>query len=879
MQSTLHTNQGHASAPRARLTIGMLFENMPNEQQDYLAEVLAGANSTAQERDVNLLCFAGGHLYHTFYNEFDTQRNILYELVTDHVVNGLVILGTISTYAPMHKTMEFYQRYRSLPVINIGLPLANVPTVMADAEVGLYAAMVHLIRDHHYRRIAFINGPETRSMAGPRHQVYVQALTDYGIAIDPALVIPGDWTVHSGGEAIKLLIDHQKADVQAIVASNDNMALGALAALQARGIHVPYDMALVGFDDAKMAQLTMPSLTTVRQPMFALGAQAITALLAQIAGEKVPLKMPLPTELIIRQSCGCPDPMVAKTACLSLPAAQSAEQVSIIPRAQIVAELSPLLDMTADATGWLEDLLGTFVSDVEDESVGAFMSTLDKILRQVIQSGADITRWQDIISMTRRLSSCFGDAARCARAENLWHQARVFIGETARKELAQRQLQMDQKNILLRLFGEALVTTFDVDTLLHIVAERMPQLGIPSCYLALYENPQPYEYPQPAPEWAQWVLAYREHDAQSLIGPDKLEAGVSASRFPSWQLLPPGMMPQDQRYTMVVEPLYFQRDQIGFALLEMGPREGSFYETLREQISSALKGALLFHEQKRTEAALEKAYAEVEKQVQERTVELEQEIVERKQAEKMQETLIAELEAKNTELERFTYTVSHDLKSPLITIGGFVGFLEKDALAGDVERVQADMVHINDAVGKMQQLLGELLELSRIGRRMNPPEVLAFDEIAREAVTVVRGRIEARGVVVEIAPGLPSVYGDRARLVEVVQNLVDNACKFMGDQPRPWIEIGMRQTGEGPAFYVRDNGVGIAAQYHDKVFDLFEKLDPQSEGTGVGLAIVKRVIETHGGKIWIESVGAASGATFYFTLPVLDGQAADQGRR
>jgi len=243
-------------------------------------------------------------------------------------------------------------------------------------------------------------------------------------------------------------------------------------------------------------------------------------------------------------------------------------------------------------------------------------------------------------------------------------------------------------------------------------------------------------------------------------------------------------------------------------------------------------------------------------------------ISERKQAEAGRESLIAELEAKNTELERFTYTVSHDLKAPLVTIRGFLGFVEKDLASGKLERLKADIARIASAADKMQQLLNELLELSRIGRMMNPPEMIPFEAIAREAVELVRGRIEARGVQVEIAPGLPTVFGDRARLVEVVQNLVDNACKFMGDQAAPRIEIGtIGADADGkPMLFVRDNGIGIEPQYHERVFGLFNKLDAQTEGTGIGLALVKRIVEVHGGRIWVESEGTGKGATFCFTL-------------
>jgi PAS domain S-box-containing protein len=231
--------------------------------------------------------------------------------------------------------------------------------------------------------------------------------------------------------------------------------------------------------------------------------------------------------------------------------------------------------------------------------------------------------------------------------------------------------------------------------------------------------------------------------------------------------------------------------------------------------------------------------------------------------------LISELENKNAELERFTYTVSHDLKSPLFTIRGFLGYLEQDALSNNYERFKSDLQRITDATNKMQTLLNELLELSRIGRVKNEPMHLSLEELAREAADLVQGRIMERGIAVHIDANLPCVYGDRPRLVEVLQNLLDNAAKFMGDQRKPQIEIG--QSGEDaergmPIFYVRDNGMGVAPDHHDRIFGLFNKLDPRTDGTGVGLALVKRIIEVHGGRIWIQSE-VGKGSTFFFTLP------------
>jgi signal transduction histidine kinase len=231
------------------------------------------------------------------------------------------------------------------------------------------------------------------------------------------------------------------------------------------------------------------------------------------------------------------------------------------------------------------------------------------------------------------------------------------------------------------------------------------------------------------------------------------------------------------------------------------------------------------------------------------------------------ERLIEELERRNAELERFTYTVSHDLRTPLVTVRGFVDLLEKDVAAGEAERVAGDLSRIRTATATMETLLRELLELSRVGRVLNPPEAISLAVLARQAVTILHGRLRAAGVRVEVQADLPTVRGDRTRLLEVLQNLIENAVKFRSGQGEPVVEIGSRPGPDGPVVFVRDNGIGIDARYHDRVFALFERLDPRVEGTGIGLALVKRIVEVHGGRVWVESEGAGKGSTFCFTLP------------
>ncbi|MCP5029429.1 MAG: hypothetical protein GY929_24420 [Actinomycetia bacterium] len=226
--------------------------------------------------------------------------------------------------------------------------------------------------------------------------------------------------------------------------------------------------------------------------------------------------------------------------------------------------------------------------------------------------------------------------------------------------------------------------------------------------------------------------------------------------------------------------------------------------------------------------------------------------------------------ASNAELARFNYTVAHDLKNPLTTIRNFIGLLEKDAEAGDHDRLRSDLRRIDVAATKLHRLLDQLYEFSRIDRVSMPCEEVAFGDLVGQALADLAPLIAERGVEVEVAADLPVVCGDRARLLEAVRHLLDNAVRYLGDQPAPRIEVGVRAAeapGEPPIFYVRDNGMGIEPKYQEKVFGLFERLDPEaSAGTGIGLALVKRIVEVHGGRVWVESEGKGRGAMSCFSL-------------
>jgi CheY-like chemotaxis protein/DNA-binding LacI/PurR family transcriptional regulator len=563
-------------ARQRRLTLGVLIESF---WDGYQGAIWRGVVDLARERGINVICFNGGRLGYTAADRLENQRNVLFDLVSESQVDGLIAVGTalLGTAAP-EQLRSFCNRYRPLPIVNVGIALDGVPSVLVDGESGLYDEIKHLIEVHGYRRIGFIRGPQNNKEAEERYGVYTQVLAECGLPLDPDLVAPGNFAESAGVEAVRSWLD-RGVNVQAIVAANDHMAIGALEELQARGLRVPEDVAVAGFDDWGVTVKLIHRMTTVRQPTYALGRSAAEAVLKEIETGEMPEQIVLPTELVVRQSCGCKSAGAALAATGSVePSRQKLEPFLSKQRAYIVSELARLPGLTEEGAG---QLLDSFTLELKGQASGLFLQKIDDALGRAIATNSDVTTWQNIISVLRRqlLPALVNDVARLAQADDLWQQGRVAIGEGILRVQAYQEMQLEQQSRLLRDIDRALITTFDVAGLMDILAIELPKLGIPSSYLALYEEPT-------APtSWSKMVLAYHEG------GHIPLEA--DGRRFSSLELVPDNLRPQYRSYSYVAQPLYFQEDQIGFALFETGPIDGNIYEELRWGISSALQGARL----------------------------------------------------------------------------------------------------------------------------------------------------------------------------------------------------------------------------------------------------------------------------------------------
>ena len=244
-----------------------------------------------------------------------------------------------------------------------------------------------------------------------------------------------------------------------------------------------------------------------------------------------------------------------------------------------------------------------------------------------------------------------------------------------------------------------------------------------------------------------------------------------------------------------------------------------------------------------------------------------QDITGRIHADRERDQLLAELEQKNAELERFAYTISHDLKGPLITVRSFASLLSEDLAANSAPRVNDDLKHILNATSQMQERLRNLLHLARVSHDRALNEAVSTYDVCLSVVDLLQGQLSMAEIDIAVSTNLPIVSGNRERLSEVFQNLIENAVKFMGDQPSPQIIVDCSDVGDMVEFYVLDNGVGIDEPLREKIFDLFVTLDAKDPSSGVGLAIVRQIIEAHHGRVWVESGEGGEGTRVVFTLP------------
>lgn len=583
-----------------RITLGFFGTKLDYE---YQREIWRGICDEAVKHDINLICFPGEVIQSRY--KFEYQANILYKIAGSESLDGIIVLtSSIGQFISKKELIKFFYSYKPLPVVSIGIKLRNIPSVIVENTKGLFDVIYHLIKYHKCRRFVFIKGPKGHQEAEQRLKTFKTVMKEYELILEKPILIQGDFLQSSGNEAVYTLLDEIKQPFDAVVAANDSMAIGVLEAFQSRGINIPGDVIVTGYDNIEESKNYTPPLTTVNQPVYKMGKMALQLIKKIMNNEETSLNIILPSSVVIRQSCGCFS-YITKQAFIKnmvlkdspfFPGFLDKKEAMIreCMKTRMKSYLSPFTGKNCENE--VKNLILAFYKDMEKGKSDNFINLLNKILQNSVIKGKEVTFWHGVISFIRKYTFEFYlKKDQLINAENICEQARILIGETSRRYQAFKRIQVVKWTDRLREVGNSLISNFDIDELVEVILSAIIRSQITQCYISLYVKDKFF------PENVQLFLASRNGKIIDLDDKNK--------NYKSKEILPEGIFLKDKRYTMILEPLYFQDDQIGLLLCEMDPDEPNIYDTLQQQISSALKGALLLEEIKQYTDNLEKEVA------------------------------------------------------------------------------------------------------------------------------------------------------------------------------------------------------------------------------------------------------------------------------
>ena len=810
----------------ARQRLLVIVDHFDHVSGGYEAQLRSAFEATCQKHDLDLLLLVGGAFDDP--NPVGAAHTRVYELLSENSADGAVLLSSgLTAYTGPERLAALRAALGPMAVASVGHVLPGVPSVVVDNRPGMAALVEHVITVHGRRRLAFIGGPPKNPDAEARLSVFREVLARHEIVFEPRLSATGYFTAPSGGKAALELLE-TGLPFDALIVANDAMALSALEALRGRGMRIPRDVVVTGFDDLVLSRLASPPLTTVRQPLERMGVAAVELVLEQLWGRPVPERIELPVEFVARASCGCDERSSERRRAASLPAA--AEHTDGAPPLERLAQLTA---RQGDATPapWEARLIEALEVELRG-TPGEFLDALEDTLDQAVEGQDAYERLQRWVARLRR-------AGLGADLETTWERADRTIDSAMMRSQARLRLTADVFFQNLLRSGERLSTaSLETNTLRRVLAEELAELRIKNASVSLYVN------------------ADRRELLPFLWLDDGKARDVEPPGFPAAALLPPSE--PERRRSYCVLPLTYESEQLGVAAFELGSGFIVF-PMLAGQLSAALKNVALHQEILRTTTLHERS-------VQERLA----------TAERM------------ASLSVLAGGVAHDLNNalgPLVTLPDVIlSELDelKQGLLSDDSELRLDVMTIKSSALRASQTIKDLMLLGRPGAM--PKQTLDLNEIVSsatspEALRFLAPRAQSVRVQLELSVGSLPVVASEPHIVRAVGNLVRNASEAIAGAGHIRVRTSavalpvlfgayeLIPPGEYVTVTVSDTGQGISPSDFTRIFEPFfsRKRLVDSSGSGLGLAIVHGVVKEHGGYVDVTSkVGQGTSFTLYF---------------
>ncbi len=587
---TINSVKGLRKNKHRRYTIGVLADPVFRYRAE---QVIAGVEAVARDEDFNILCFTAESIFSS--DNISKSAMLSFDIINKKNVDGLIVMSdAIGRYAGVKCIGNLLKKYYPLPLVSLGMKMKNVPSVVVAREKGLKELMTHLIKQHHKQHIALVLGPKDSQVMQDLEKAYLKTLKQYKLEVQPRLIMHTDFDFYNGKAAVRRLTTGTEAVFDAVIALNDEVCLGIIMALQEQGIRVPGQVSVAGFEDQKYNEEELLPLTVQSMPFYDCGRTAAGLVMKQLDGEKAAHLTTIPTELIIRESCGC----------ITVPHVSEYDRHPSLPRLlsavgtlfsenwkhrvlsgmlRLYPGLGPRKKKTVRRL--CSELIEAFVDDITHKNCGRFLLKWKEFLYQHIAGGISISTMLRLLSLFREYSR-YGekDPVRGATVDNLIYQATLIAGKTSDKADTFKNLKEIEQGRTIEEIQEELLMALDVDKLTSIVCDKFPLLGIVSCFISLYEEVHdPLQY-------SRLLIALVKKRLRHINQKDV--------RFLTNRLVPPGMLPVGRRFTFFIETLCHENEPLGLLVLELSRTDVKICEFLKKRLSTAIKGVKRLEEVK-----------------------------------------------------------------------------------------------------------------------------------------------------------------------------------------------------------------------------------------------------------------------------------------
>jgi signal transduction histidine kinase/DNA-binding LacI/PurR family transcriptional regulator/CheY-like chemotaxis protein len=822
--------------------VGFLVDSLLSR---YQVRLFNAVRRPAQRFGAVVLGFPGSYLVGADPDRPIFDGSFIFDLVGPECVDGLIVASNVLLSGVGAAKIHAICAHAQVPVVSIG-PLPGIPSVDIDNLCGLRRVIEHLVEHHGKRQLAFVRGPLTNPDSVDRERVFRTSLQDMGLEADPDLIVTGNFLEASGAAAVRTLLDERKFGkrVDAIVAANDQMAAGAIRELRLRGLRVPEDLAVVGFDDDEHARSTNPPLTTVAQPICRMGEAAVSMLLDRIAGRTTPTALRLDTIPVWRRSCGCAqgagffDEHDASTGDL---------ETNFEERCSTFADQFTRTVGFRNARRGIE--LALDIVDTRDEVTATQKQhEFEQVVREAASQGVDPLEWEDVLGPLRasKERSVPLDPAQRLDFSIKSQSIHWLLAELSARARLEDQLRTLEYANALRVVGSAVVCARHFRALTRVLDAGLPALDVRFCCVCVFMNGERtrgrvaalYDPAEPKPH-------DQLHSAEQLwraipptIPPGHFPSSTHLSGFPTNAVLPPSALytsPKD----LLVYPLVFAEDALGYVVVDAPDdvQRAWLLEGLSGHLSSAVYEIARTNE---LHAARELA------------------------------------EEASSAKSAFVAMMSHEVRTPLNAVIGNVDLCLRTELSREQRRY---LERAQTSSRALLSIVNDILDFSRIEAERVEIERLPFElEEVLEQVIVSCSTEAAKKdleLILDVGYDVPfALVGDSLRLMQVLVNLVNNAVKF-SSQGHVAVRINAVEADPGAAprvhFQVEDTGIGMSAAQLERIFKPFTQADNSITrrygGTGLGLTICQQLVGLLGGELAVQSQPGI-GSIFEFSLPL-----------